>query len=48
MPDFWELARGMNPLVANNNHTNSNGYTDLEEYLNWLIGLHAVGPPTAL
>ena len=42
MPDYWELARGMNPLVPNNNHTNASGYTDLEDYLNWLIGPHAV------
>jgi hypothetical protein len=44
MPDYWELAVGSNPQIANNNHTNSDGYTDLEHYLNWLADLHAVGP----
>jgi hypothetical protein len=44
MPDYWELARGMNPLLPNNNHTNASGYTDLEDYLNWLAGLHAIAP----
>ncbi len=43
MPDYWETANGMNPAVANNNHTNADGYTDLEQYLSWLAGLHAVG-----
>jgi hypothetical protein len=43
MPDYWETANGLNPNTANNNHTNSDGYTDLEQYLNWLAGLHAVG-----
>lgn len=43
MPDYWETALGMNPYVANNNHTNADGYTDLEHYLNWLADLHAVG-----
>jgi hypothetical protein len=44
MPDYWETALAMNPLVGNNNHLNPDGYTDLEHYLNWLAGLHAVGP----
>jgi hypothetical protein len=48
MPDLWELARGMNPLVPNNNHTNSSGYTDLEDYLNWLVGLHSVVPANGM
>jgi pectate lyase len=43
IPDYWEDALGWNPNVANNNHTNSDGYTDLEWYLNWLADLHAVG-----
>ena len=43
MPDYWETSLGMNPYVANNNHTNSDDYTDLEHYLNWLADLHAVG-----
>ena len=44
VPDYWELAVGSNPQLANNNHTNSDGYTDLEHYLNWLADLHASGP----
>ena len=43
MPDFWEWNLGLNPAVANNNHTNADGYTDLENYLNWLADLHALG-----
>lgn len=43
LPDYWELALASNPQTANNNHTNSDGYTDLENYLNWLAGPHAVG-----
>lgn len=42
MPDFWESANALNPYVANNNHTNVDGYTDLEQYLHWLIEPHAV------
>ncbi len=41
MPDYWEAALGKNPFVANNNATNSDGYTDLEHYLNWLLEPHA-------
>jgi hypothetical protein len=33
---------GWNPAVANNNHTNADGYTDLEWYLNWLADPHAL------
>ena len=43
MPDYWETAVGLNPNVANNNQVNASGYTELEEYLNWLADLHAVG-----
>jgi hypothetical protein len=28
IPDYWEVAVGMNPNVANNNHVNPDGYTD--------------------
>ena len=47
MPDYWELAVGSNPQLANNNHTNSDSYTDLEHYLSWLADLHASGPQDA-
>ena len=43
IPDYWEVAVGMNPNAANNNHVNPGGYTDLEHYLNWLAEPHAVG-----
>jgi hypothetical protein len=35
MPDAWEIARGLNPGVANHNGTNLSplGYTNLEVYL---------------
>lgn len=36
MPDWWEKAKGLNPDVADNNNLNTDGYTALEEYLNWL------------
>jgi len=42
MPDYWETTLGLNPLVAgNNNDRDGDGYTDLEEYLNWLAAPHA-------
>ncbi len=40
IPNYFELAMGWNPFAANNNHTNSDGYTDLEWYLNWLAAPH--------
>jgi alpha-tubulin suppressor-like RCC1 family protein len=37
MPDFWELALGLNPDdPADRNASSPDGYTRLEEYLNWL------------
>ena len=38
MPDYWELAMGLNPnLASDRNLTNTlTGYTRLEDYLNWL------------
>lgn len=43
MPDYWESSiAGLNPNVADNNgDINANGYTNLEDYLNWLGGSHA-------
>ena len=32
----------MNPAVPNNNHSNPDGYTDLEHYINWLAAPHAL------
>jgi len=44
MPDYWELATGLNPnLASDRNNTNAlTGYTRLEEYLNWLADAHAL------
>ena len=47
LPDFWEAALGMATNAPNNNHTNASGYTDLEEYLNWLAEPHDVAQPDA-
>jgi len=39
MPDDWELARRLDPSNAEDGaeDQDGNGYTNLEEYLNWLI-----------
>lgn len=43
MPDFWELAMGLNLSdPSDRNLTTSAGYTRLEEYLNWKAGPHAM------
>jgi autotransporter-associated beta strand protein len=42
MPDYWELAMGLNATLANGNVTAANGYTNLENYVNWLAGPHAI------
>ena len=44
MPDYWELAVGLNPnLAGDRNALNPlTGYTRLEEYLNWLADAHAL------
>jgi hypothetical protein len=44
MPNYWELALGLNPnLASDRNNTNVvTGYTRLEEYLNWLADAHAL------
>lgn len=43
MPDYWELAMGLNPAnAADRNLVNSEGYTRLEEYLNWKGAPHAM------
>ncbi len=43
MPDYWEAALGLNPKAADDdNDRDKDGYTNLEEYLNWLGDMHAV------
>jgi hypothetical protein len=45
MPDAWEMKHGTRVDVANNNGDfDSDGYTDLEEYLNDLGAFKATGP----
>ncbi|OVE76094.1 hypothetical protein BVX98_06340 [bacterium F11] len=50
MPDSWELSHGLNPnddTDRNNKTLNSEGYTNLEVYLNSLVenGSHSSEPP---
>jgi hypothetical protein len=46
LPDWWESIKGLNPNSPPNDFSDSNGdpdgneYTNLEDYLNWLAGLH--------
>lgn len=42
MPDWWEKAKGLDASVADNNKVNADGYTALEEYLNWLAEPHYI------
>lgn len=43
MPDYWELANGLNPNnAADRNTIDASGYTKLEVYLNWLADAHAL------
>src|SRR2546422_1003308 len=38
MPDYWEIAAGLNPNVDDHNgDADGNGYTNLEDYLNSLV-----------
>ena len=38
MPDYWEIAAGLNPNVADHNgDADGNGYTNLEDFLNSLV-----------
>ena len=44
MPDDWELAHGLNPKEASDGHKdlNGDGYTNLEKYLNSLVGEYSM------
>ena len=43
MPDWWELAVGLNANnAADRNNTDVSGYTELEVYLAWLADAHAL------
>jgi hypothetical protein len=42
MPDYWEQATGLNPGVNDAMTVAANGYTNLENFLNWLGDAHAL------
>jgi len=45
IPNWFEKAKGWNENVANNNaDSDNNGYTDLEDYLNWMALPHFIVP----
>jgi hypothetical protein len=45
IPDEWEIKHGLSPTLVNNNGDfDSDGFTDLEEYLNDLAAFPAPGP----
>jgi hypothetical protein len=49
LPDWWELAKGLNPNSTPGDFSDSNGdpdgdeFTNLEDYLNWLAAIHLDG-----
>jgi len=49
MPDYWETALGfaINSKSGPNLASDGSGYTNLEEYLNWLAGPHAISQQNA-
>ena len=40
MPDEWEMVTGSDYTTADNNIMDANGYTKLENYLNWMAAPH--------
>lgn len=50
LPDWWERIKGLNPNSPPGDFSDSNGdpdgdgYSNLEDYLNWLAGIHADCP----
>jgi len=44
LPDFWEAGLGLSTNTANNNVISLSGYTQLEDYLNWLAVPHGIAP----
>ncbi len=42
MPDYWELAMGLNPNVNDAMTIAADGYANIEHYLNWLADPHAL------
>ena len=48
IPDIFEALKGWNANVANNNDdSDNNGFTDLEEYLNWMAEPHFFVNPSS-
>ncbi len=49
MSDSWESNHGLNPHVADNNgDADGDGYTNLEEYLDWIINNDSGCTPTSI
>ncbi len=42
IPDYWELANGLNPNKDDAMTIAADGYANIEKYINWLGGLHAI------
>lgn len=48
MPDWWEQLVGSNPAAADNNaDPDHDGYTLLEDYLNWMAEQHRILAPSS-
>lgn len=45
MPNAWEVKKGFNPSVANNNAAGTGGYTQLENFLSGEEGAAVPAPP---
>ena len=43
LPNYWEVARGLNTNANNANVVAPSGYTYVEEYINWLAGPNVTG-----
>ena len=49
MPNWWEKAVGSNPETADNNDDNDgDGFTNLEDYLNWMACPHFTVSPSPI
>ena len=42
LPNYWEVAMGLNPNANNANTVAPSGYTYVEEYINWLADPHDI------
>lgn len=49
MPNDWETANGLNPIdAADRNGIHASGYTNLEHYLNGIVGNGSLNPEAAI